>query len=150
MRKNRSLSKLLFRDRRRIVIGLNRAMAKVGNTAVNEFSANFERQGFMDRSLNRWKPRKNNVDPGRAILTGKANKGGTRLRRSITVKSRTSKRVVIGVEGAANVYAGVHNYGLRAGRGAGFQMPKRQFIGDSENLNKKIVRLIKKEIKKGF
>jgi phage virion morphogenesis protein len=31
--------------------------------------------------------------------------------------------------GSNLVYAGVHNDGGRAGRGAGFQMPQRQFLG---------------------
>ena len=33
-------------------------------------------------------------------------------------------------------YARVHNEGLMAGRGAGFKMPKRQFMGDTSALRK--------------
>jgi phage gpG-like protein len=85
-------------------------------------------------------------------LTGKANRNGSgvRLRRSITILKRNSKRVIVGAKGKPAVYAGVHNFGLRAGRGKGFTMPKRQFIGPSKLLDKKIVRLLKKELKKPF
>jgi phage gpG-like protein len=43
-------------------------------------------------------------------------------------------------------YARVHNEGLRAGRGRGFQMPRRQFIGESKELTKKVEDIIENEI----
>lgn len=45
-----------------------------------------------------------------------------------------------------SVYADVHNEGLHAGRGRGFTMPKRQFIGQSEAL----VNDIKEKITESF
>jgi phage gpG-like protein len=36
-------------------------------------------------------------------------------------------RVTVGTEVP---YAAIHNEGLRAGRGKGFKMPKRQFMGE--------------------
>ena len=45
-------------------------------------------------------------------------------------------------------YAIVHNEGLRAGRGKGFKMPKRQFIGESAVLNNKISLIIDEELTK--
>jgi len=44
-------------------------------------------------------------------------------------------------------YAKVHNEGLRAGRGKGFVMPKRQFIGKSATHDKMNHRSILKIIK---
>ena len=138
------LSRAVRDDARGVVRQFKGIMAQIGNIAVNEAKTNFKRQGFMDRSLKRWKPRKK-PDPGRAILV----KTGL-LRRSIRRLSTTNKRVTIGSKGKAAVYAGVHNYGLKAGRGKGFKMPKRQFLGQSHTTDKRIVNLIKKKIKKGF
>lgn len=47
-------------------------------------------------------------------------------------------------------YAAVHNEGLKAGRGKGFQMPRRQFIGESRELNGKVEKLIEDELRKIF
>lgn len=46
------------------------------------------------------------------------------------------------------VYAQVHNDGLRAGRGTGFEMPQRQFIGDSTELKKRINKEINRQMKR--
>lgn len=78
----------------------------------------------------------------RKILTGETGDLG----RSIEIdKSRTGngKAVVWTAPHAFaksdKIYAAVHNEGLHAGRGKGFQMPKRQFMGESEKLNQLIV-----------
>ena len=44
------------------------------------------------------------------------------------------------------IYAKVHNEGLKAGRGKGFMMPKRQFMGKSVVILKRIVDKSKREI----
>jgi len=155
------LSKAMKEDARGVVKQFVGIMKLIGNIAVNEAKTNFKRQGFMDRSVKPWKPRKKR-DTGRAILVGPADEGGGRLRRSIKRITVSNKRVTIGSKGKAAVYAGVHNYGLRAGgrktmagpglfaRSGGFTMPKRQFLGPSNATDKRIVNLIKKKIKKGF
>jgi len=138
------LSQAMKDDARGVVRQFTGLMKAIGNIAVNEAKENFRRQGFMDRSLKPWKPRKKR-DEGRAILV----KSGA-LRRSIRRISVSNKRVTIGSKGKPAVYAGVHNAGLKAGRGKGFIMPKRQFLGPSHTTDKRIVNLIKKKIKKGF
>lgn len=138
------LSDALKHDARGVAKQLVGIMTKIGNIAVNETKSNFKRQGFMDRSVKHWKGRKK-ADPGRAILT----KSGT-LKRSIRRISTSAKRVKIGSVGKASVYAGVHNAGLRSGRGVGFQMPKRQFLGPSATTNKRITNLMRKTLNKGF
>jgi len=45
-------------------------------------------------------------------------------------------------------YAAVHNEGLRAGRGKGFTMPKRQFIGKSAELEVKATNIMDSELRK--
>lgn len=120
--------------------------------AVQFFQDNFsEREGFLNVTVSKWKKRKREdktfkkKGTKRGILIGP---GGGTLWRSISRTSLSSKKAVIGIKGKANKYASVHNYGLRAGRGKGFKMPKRKFMGESRVLNRKIVRLIKKRIKK--
>lgn len=141
------LSRAIKHDARGVVLQLRGVMKQVGNIVVNEVDKNFKAEGFIDRSVKKWKPRKRpDKNPKkRAILV----KSG-RLKRSIRRLSVSAKRVTVGAKGKAAVYAGVHNHGLKAGRGAGFTMPKRQFLGPSHQIDKKVVQLLKKKIKKGF
>lgn len=139
------LSRAIKHDARGVALQLKGVMTQIGNIVVTETKKNFKRQGFMDRSLKPWKPRKV-TDEGRAILV----KTG-RLKRSISRLSTSSKRVTVGAKGKAAVYAGVHNFGLMSGRKAApFKMPKRQFLGESHETNKRIVKLLEKKVKRGF
>ncbi len=147
------LSRAIKEDARGVVKQFVGIMKQIGNIAINEAKTNFKRQGFMDRSVKRWKPRKRkDKNPKiRAILVGPADKGGGKLRRSLRRLNVSNKRVTIGSKGGAAEYALVHNYGLKSGRkSAPFIMPKRQFLGPSHTTDKRIVNLIKKKIKKGF
>jgi len=117
----------------------------LANEMVNDFTQNFTRQGFRNVNTKKWKQRKGNTDPGRGILIGKGS--GNKLFRSIKAIKVNSNRVLVG---STVNYAGVHNYGLRSGRGRGFQMPKRQFIGYSKTLRDNLIKLILKRIDKGF
>jgi phage gpG-like protein len=113
----------------------------VANVGLNWFNDSFRNQGFTNESLGKWKPRKK-TDEGRAILV----KSGT-LRGANRVKSRSFERIVFA---NAEKYAAVHNFGLRSGRGRGFIMPKRQFMGRSVKLEANISKLINKELNKIF
>lgn len=118
--------------------------------AQNHFTENFRKQGFDDRAVEKWQPRKRTErsrSGQRGILIGK---GTGVLRRSIA-KRKTSKYTgLIFINGNANKYAKVHNDGLRSGRGKGFKMPKRQFIGDSYNMFQKIDRKVKQRLERVF
>lgn len=132
---------------------LENAVVEVGNTAKNFFVENFRKQGFDDKTVQRWKPRKRTTyrtksgrivnDTTRAILV----KTGDLRRSIIRVPNRAAMSVKIQTD---LIYAKVHNDGLRAGRGKGFIMPKRQFIGDSYNLNEKVKAVIVKRLDKVF
>lgn len=132
---------------------LENAVVEVGNTAKNFFVENFRKQGFDDKTVQRWKPRKRTTyrtksgrivnDTTRAILV----KTGDLRRSIIRVPNRAAMSVKIQTD---LIYAKVHNEGLRAGRGKGFNMPKRQFIGDSYNLNEKVKAVIVKRLDKVF
>jgi phage gpG-like protein len=133
---------------------LENAMVEVGNTAKNFFVENFRKQGFDDKVVSKWKPRKRSTyrtksgrvvnDTNRAILVKTGD-----LRRSIirNPENRQALSVKISTD---LIYAKVHNDGLRAGRGKGFIMPKRQFIGESYNLNEKIKGVLVKRLDKVF
>lgn len=123
-----------FREIQRNLPQLEREIAAtvVVVEAENHFAGSFRNEGFTDRSLQPWPARKKATTPKRALLI----KTGT-LRRQATKGQVIGNRVVftVGVP-----YGKVHNEGLRAGRGAGFQMPKRQFIGNSQALDERIQR----------
>jgi phage gpG-like protein len=143
----RKLSPLLMQSQKAFKKDTLKILTLASNEAVNFFHDNFRRQGFLNRSVKPWKPRKV-VDAGRGILIGKG--GGDKLSNSIarTAVSLVKKSATIGIKGDPIKYASVHNYGLMSGRGKGFKMPKRQFIGESKSLNKKIIRLIDKRLRK--
>lgn len=116
----------------------------VSNNSKNFFLQSFRNQGFTDNSLEKWQKRDNRSrrSSGRAILVDT----GT-LRRSIKVSQSSFNKIVI----TSNLpYAAVHNYGLKAGRGRGFKMPKRKFMGNSKKLNQQNIDIIKSELTKIF
>jgi phage gpG-like protein len=106
---------------------------------LDEFDRNFKRQGFF--SENTWKPRKrpDKNRRQRAILI----KSG-RLRNSIGARINYARSEVVFTSSLP--YAKVHNEGGKAGRGKGFSMPKRQFIGHHPVIDKKIVLIIREDI----
>lgn len=116
----------------------------VSNNSKNFFLQSFRNQGFTDNSLEKWQKRDNRSrrSSGRAILVDT----GT-LRRSIKVSQSSFNKIVI----TSNLpYASVHNYGLKSGRGRGFKMPKRKFMGNSKKLNQQNIDIIKSELTKIF
>jgi phage gpG-like protein len=144
-----------FNEARKILADLKRfesqlpaVVSEMGAIGQNHFVKSFQKQGFENVTLEKWKPRKSNRadrgKPNRAILV----KSGA-LRRSI-------RRIAIGKYGYNIVsdlpYAKIHNDGL-TGRAYGkhlFKMPKRQFMGFSAKMNNKIERMIDRYVKKVF
>lgn len=116
----------------------------VSNNSKNFFLQSFRNQGFTDNSLEKWQKRdsRSRRNTGRAILVDTGA-----LRRSIKVAQSSFNKIVI----TSNLpYAAVHNYGLKAGRGRGFKMPKRKFMGNSKKLNQQNIDIIKSELTKVF
>lgn len=128
-------------------------VSEMGGIALNHFTKSFYNQGFTDETLARWKPRKQSRyrtrsgkivdDTSRGILIGR----GTGNLRKLRKLNQGSFSVIIKNNESTNRYARVHNEGLRSGRGKGFTMPKRQFIGYSHvmsrGIEKKIIQIIK-------
>jgi phage gpG-like protein len=130
----------LIQDSKELQQALKDSVTIMGVEAINHFTKSFRNQGFEDVTVQRWQPRKRNTDPGRGILIGK----GTAILRKSLIK-RNIGRYAVMITSPLD-YANVHNEGLRAGRGKGFKMPKRQFVGDSQKLMNKIERMIDRRI----
>jgi phage gpG-like protein len=117
---------------------LENAMVEIGNSAKSFFVENFRKQGFDDKNVERWQPRKKaDKRAGRAILVKTGD-----LRRSII--RNPANRAALSVKISTDlVYAARHNNGLKG-------MPKRQFMGDSYNLNERIKKIIVKRLDNTF
>ena len=117
---------------------LEAAIVDVGNTAKVFFVESFRKQGFDDKNVQKWKPRKvADKRAGRAILVKTGD-----LRRSIIRNPANRAALTIKIS-TDLVYAARHNNGLK-------NMPKRQFMGDSYNLNEKVKAVIVKRLDKVF
>lgn len=123
---------------------------QAGVLAVNHFKKSFVKGGFEDKTFEQWKIPKRKLGK-KAKETRKGTratlvKSGT-LKRSIRVTKSSGYDISIGSD---LPYAAVHNDGLKAGRGKGFIMPQRQFMGDSAQLEDQISRMAEKELLKAF
>ncbi len=144
---------------------------KAGVIAVNFFKERFREGAWLDKTKEKWKPRKRKENSKRGVLI----KSG-RLKRSIRVTKTTPESVTIGTDVP---YAQIHNEGgkvdktvqvsshkVRAhsrkrkgrtefvkahqvkahSRKMSFVMPRRQFMGQSTVLNKQIEEMLINEI----
>ena len=97
---------------------------QLGNMIRTNSLQAWQKQGWTNTGFVKWEPRKSKKnDKGRAILvkTGK-------LRNSIKVTRATWAKVIVG---SSRKYAKAHNVGVG-------KMPKRQFLGDSVILERKL------------
>ncbi len=149
--------KLLFKG------DLERIVAREGQ---NHFEESWDKQGFTDSSLKKWdtrkEPKKKFRKDGKKLKSYKKwqakNKGRAILvsHRSDTKGGHLKDSIYSLIKGTKIIfksdkpYAAVHNYGGKAGRGSGFDMPQRQFIGESKKLNKNILDKITRTIEKIF
>jgi phage gpG-like protein len=113
----------------------------VANDAKNFFFNSFRKQGWEDEGVQRWAPRKSNVNnKGRAILVKTGD-----LRKSLYVEQADWGKVRISSD---LPYSAIHNEGLK-GKAFGkhpFQMPKRKFMGRSRKLHNQLKTLMEKKI----
>ena len=139
----------IIKDMEKSAKAISEMVDVMGVMAINHYKKSFINGGFTDETSQLWKHRKRE-DRGRyaknagsrAVLvkTGK-------LKRSLVAKKfgRYAVRITSNVN-----YANVHNEGLRAGRGKGFTMPKRQFVGYSGMLSAKIELRLRNKIQRIF
>lgn len=111
---------------------------KIGVEGKKFFKENFENEGFTDNSNEKWddvKRRTSGKTKGaassRKILHGETSE----LFNSIDYTANVAQVAW----GSDKPYAQVHNEGGRAGRGSGFTMPKRQYIGHSNTFDKQMI-----------
>ena len=125
-----------------------------GQIAIQHAKQNFQQESFEGqkwKEVNRRIPstatyrsalKNHKARTNRKILTGDSGD----LRRSIKADYEKNEVRIY----SDKVYARVHNEGLPAGRGKGFTMPKRQFIGSSKELENKVKKTIQREFKRLF
>lgn len=116
--------------------------------AINIFNDNFRKGGFLDKNRTKWARTKRQ---DRKPPTTASKYLPLQSKRQHLMSSNKSE-VRNGEVTISNdtPYAAVHNEGGRAGRGLRSVIPKRQFIGESEALDKKIEDMILKDIEKLF
>ena len=126
-----------------------------GKTAVSLFKQNFQKEGFFGdgwKEVQRrqsWTRTYNSVvkshpaDTKRKKLTGRTKDLGSSIKCKV-LKNGTA--LVFTDFGSKKPYGRVHNDGLRAGRGSGFTMPKRQFMGDHPTLRQAITDEIERKL----
>lgn len=122
---------------------MERSIILIGNEAKNFFVASFRKQGFENRSVEHWKPRKKEDNrKGRAILVDSGD-----LRRSIVREPVNKSQLQVKIS-TDLPYAKIHNEGGTMKNGG--KMPKRQFMGDSYKLNELCKKIIISQLDKIF
>jgi phage gpG-like protein len=135
------------------------ALRVAGNDVASLFRKNFEDEGFFGQKWKEVKRREQHTITYKTkmgtvkVKTVPKGKGAAGRRKILHGQGRNlSRSLRVRVDGTTATiysdvaYAKVHNEGGRAGRGNGFQMPKRQFMGEREEVEK----TIKKAIEAGF
>lgn len=132
--------------KKRLVKALDGLPVELGNEAVNHAQDKFQDgKGEFDGVAWEAPKRKNFTNTAKqkraATRATLVQKGTLKASIRITRRGRTFVSV-----GSSLPYASVHNYGGKAGRGAGFQMPQRQFLGVEQSLLRKIRVIIKRRL----
>jgi len=113
---------------------LEKTLPKVlGNMAKEHFIEGFEKGGGQTNA-GKWVPRKKQTSKPILVDT-------RALKRSIRVKNATFKKTTIASMGT--IYGELHNEGVSP-------LPKREFIGNSTVLEKKLEQRIQKSTRKVF
>ena len=139
LRKNTNQIEKLFTNEIQDIVGIE---------AKNHFKKGFasSNQGFTDLYLEKWQARTTKYKTERQNNKPVLTKSGD-LKDSIDYKKEPGVVIIF----SDLPYAKVHNEGGHAGRGKGFEMTKREFIGRSRALNERILKkcdgLIKKILK---
>lgn len=128
---------------------------KAGRIAKDLFQENFLKGGFVDGGLHEWQPSKRlgtKNDEGEVVGKAKGAKG--EYKTLMSGRNNLFNSIEYRIDDSGVVienrvpYAAVHNEGLHSGRGKGFTMPQRQFIGDSKELDEAIEDMIENELTK--
>lgn len=122
----------------RILRNLEKVKTFLPKTLANDTKNYFVRDNFNKQEWNgvKWKDVKRRDKKGSSSNSSAILVQSGTLRRAVvnSLQSATFNKIHFEVKDVP--YAQVHNEGLRAGRGAGFQMPKRQFMGQTNKLTR--------------
>jgi phage gpG-like protein len=138
----------------------------IGVEGLNHFQASWQKQGWEDQGVRKWESRKEPLkkfkkkggqlasykkwrakNAKRAILIShRTDTAGGHLKDSISYRI-AGTRVIFYTD---KPYARVHNEGGKAGRGSGFVMKQRQFMGKSYRLDMNIKAKLDREMDKIF
>lgn len=137
-----------FRMLQNQLVGLEQQILRdVIEVEAEAFHAeNFRKEGFTDVGFQPWqqrKPTKADAGKGKRALLVKTGA----MRRHATKGTVRGKQVDFEFPLA---YMRVHNEGGKSGRGAGFQMPKRQYVGPSAYLEHRIQQKVLQLLKQKF
>lgn len=129
----------MARQSRRMAQYISRDLPRVvGIEGVAFFKEGFEKEGFTDAGIEPWdevKRRQSAKTKGAAKVRKILHGDTSELQNSIDFSANVNSVSF----GSDMVYAEVHNNGGRAGRGAGFTMKKRQFIGHSATFDRDMI-----------
>ncbi len=123
------------------------APREIGTEAVNHFKENFQNEGFTDQVNKPWTEIKRRIEPERPDRAAAKRKILTEsgdLGKSIQKDVQTGQVVIF----SDVSYAEAHNEGTdNAGQNHNVTIPKRQFIGKSRALDRKVEGVIKERLK---
>ena len=141
-----AFNRLLQQREKELKRALERTIpVKVGREAKNHFQENFLKGGFVDNGLHPWpRSKRQGTSKGAKGSYKTLLSGRNHLYSSISYRAEPY-RVTLTNDVP---YARVHNEGLRAGRGKGFTMPRRQFMGESPELHRVLREKIEKHLNK--
>lgn len=117
----------------------------VAVTGVSYFKGSFRNKEFNGK---KWAEAK--IDKGKKRKRGSLMVDSAALMNSVRTAEATPGQVKWAAGNDKVPYAEVHNEGGRAGRGTGFDMPQRQFMGESDELEEKITKRVDSYFKSLF
>lgn len=133
-------------DKEKLQRTLRGLKTEIGEISVKHFKQSFEKEGFNDMPFQRWQPLKR---PRKRYTNRKILTQTGALKNSMQHSGRLTRNEWNVVVKSTKIYAKIHNEGLM-GLAWGkypFRMPKRQFMGDSNILDKKLQTRIDNRLK---
>lgn len=123
---------------KKMYVAVNDMRRKIGDTAMKHYKKSFDDEGFTDITLKKWKPLKREREV--TYRGGKILSRTERLKNSLKKRVMSSKTEFSFTIFSNLIYADIHNWGMwgKAWGKHRFKMPKRQFIGYSRILDKKL------------
>lgn len=140
----------ITKKQQEMYVAVNAMRTYMKKEALNHSKKAFNDEGFTNNTLIKWKPLKRKRE--RPYTNNKIlNKTGA-LKNSLKVRVKTTKLEFSVNVYSDKIYADIHNYGMY-GNAFGrkrFKMPKRQFLGYSKVLDRKLESYFRNRINKIF